>query len=74
MLEPILIVGMAIAGTAWYVQHRWRRRVRRMAALQETAGIEVLARRYARGEIGRDEFLQKRDDLLEYQGILPRRV
>jgi len=30
MLEPILIVGIVMAGTAWYVQHKWRRRVRAM--------------------------------------------
>ena len=68
MLEPILIVGILMAGTAWYVQHKWRRRVRAMAALRDagrnTSGLELLARRYARGEIGRDEYLEKRDDIL----------
>ena len=29
MLEPILIVGIVMACTAWYVQHKWRRRVAR---------------------------------------------
>ncbi len=61
MLEPILIVGIVMAGTAWYVQHKWRRRVRAMAEMRDaarnTSGLELLARRYARGEIDRDEYL-----------------
>jgi uncharacterized membrane protein len=66
MIEPLLIVGIVIALTAWYVQHRWRRRVRIMAALRDSTGLELLARRYARGEIDRDEYLEKRGDILGY--------
>ena len=33
-------------------------------SVQDPTGLEVLAQRYARGEIGRDEFLEKRDDIL----------
>jgi uncharacterized membrane protein len=68
MIEPILIVGIVIAATAWYVQHKWRRRLRALAELRDAArqtnGLELLARRYARGEIDRDEYLEKRDDIL----------
>jgi uncharacterized membrane protein len=76
MLEPILIVGIVIAITAWYVQHKWRRRVRAMAALRErdTAVLDVLARRYASGEIDRDEYLQKRSDILSFPGIPQKRA
>jgi uncharacterized membrane protein len=69
MIEPLLVVGIIIAIIAWYGQYRWRRRVRRIAAMRETAGLEVLAQRYARDEITRDQFLQKRDDILE--GVYP---
>jgi uncharacterized membrane protein len=71
MLEPILIVGIVIAITAWYVQHKWRRRVRALAATRErdTAVLDVLAKRYASGEIDRDEYLQKRSDILSFPGI-----
>ncbi|HTQ82721.1 MAG TPA: SHOCT domain-containing protein [Pseudolabrys sp.] len=31
---------------------------------RRSAGLDVLEERYARGEIGRDEYLQKRGDLL----------
>ncbi len=68
MIEPILIVGIVIAATAWYVQHKWRRRMLAMAAMRDatrdTSELELLARRYARGEIDRDEYLEKRDDIL----------
>jgi uncharacterized membrane protein len=67
MIEPILIVGIVIAATAWYVQHRWRRRVRMMRALRDSSGLELLARRYARGEIDRNEYLQKKNDILDDQ-------
>jgi len=71
MLEPILIVGIVIAITASYVQHKWRRRVRALAAKRErdTAVLDVLARRYASGEIDRDEYLQMRSDILSFPGI-----
>jgi uncharacterized membrane protein len=70
MVELLIVIGIIIAAVSWYVQHRWRRRVRRLAALRETAGLEVLSRRYARGEIDRDEFLQKRVDILDNQSVL----
>ncbi len=68
MLEPIIIVGIVIAATAWYVQHKWRKRLRTLAARDPRDGtvLEVLSKRYARGEIDRDEFLQKRSDILGF--------
>jgi uncharacterized membrane protein len=72
MLEPILIVGIVIAATTWYVQHKWRRRMRALAAVRdrrESTVLEVLGRRYARGEIDREEYLQKRSDILGYPGM-----
>jgi putative membrane protein len=73
MIEPILIIAIVIVSIIWYVQRRWRRRVRRAAAMRETAGLELLTRRYARGEIDRDEYLQKRDDILEFADASPPR-
>jgi uncharacterized membrane protein len=35
--------------------------------------LELLARRYARGEIDRQEFLQKQSDILSYPGMPPQR-
>jgi uncharacterized membrane protein len=64
MIEPLLIAAIVIACITWYAQHRWRRRARELALFRETAGLDVLAERYARGEIGRQEFLEKREDIL----------
>lgn len=71
MIEPILIVAIVIACTAWYVQHKWRRRVSALAlqnAKQGMTVLELLARRYARGEIDRDEYLEKRNDIVSTIG------
>ena len=74
MLESILIVAIVIAAIAWYVQYQWRRRLRAMAARnpREVTVLELLARRYSRGEIDREEYLEKRSDILGYQGVPPR--
>jgi putative membrane protein len=69
MIEPILIIAIVVAGIVWYIQHKVRKRARELARKRETAGLDVLARRYARGEIDRDEYLRKRDDILEYQTV-----
>jgi uncharacterized membrane protein len=74
MLEPIIIVGIVIAATAWYVQHKWRKRLRALSSRdpRDSSVLEDLARRYARGEIDRQEFLQKRSDIFGYEGVPPR--
>jgi uncharacterized membrane protein len=73
MLEPILIVAIVIAATTWYVRHKWKKRLRAVATRNPREGtiLELLARRYARGEIDREEYLQKRTDILGYHGIPP---
>jgi uncharacterized membrane protein len=70
MLEPILIAGILIVCTAWYVQHRWRKRAAALpAAMRVPTGLEVLAIRYARGEIDRHEYLEKRQDIVGGSGV-----
>jgi uncharacterized membrane protein len=72
MIEPILIVGIVVSLIAWAVQHTWRRALRARRAREEALRsgaapranvLEVLARRYARGEIDRAEYLQKKGDI-----------
>jgi uncharacterized membrane protein len=65
MIEPILIVGIAVICTALYMRHLWRRRAQRLAR-KHAPELLVLGERYARGEIDRDEYLQKRGDILGY--------
>jgi uncharacterized membrane protein len=77
MIEPIVIVAVVIACTALYMQYLWRRRRRLERAREEAigtaelniapqqdSGLELLARRYARGEIDRAEYLQKKGDIV----------
>jgi putative membrane protein len=63
MIELIIVLGILIALISWYAQHRRLRRARIFAKLRDPDGLEMLARRYARGDIGRDEYLQKRRDI-----------
>jgi uncharacterized membrane protein len=74
MLEPLLIVGIVIICTAWYVRHKWRLRTDaiRTDALHEVrapTGLEILALRYARGEIDRGEYLEKKQDIAGRSGV-----
>jgi uncharacterized membrane protein len=62
LIATILIVpGLGIAATVWYIRRRRARERRPEIAL------EVLNQRYALGEIGRSEYLQNRDDILAAQ-------
>jgi len=62
LIAVILIVpGLGIAATVWYMQRRRARKLRPQIAL------ETLNQRYALGDIGRTEYLQYRDDILAAQ-------
>jgi uncharacterized membrane protein len=69
MIEPLLIAGIVLACCIWYIQYRLRRRRRYLETMRDPTGLEVLGRRYARGEITRDEYLAKRADLLGYTAV-----
>ena len=62
LIAAILIVpGLGIAATVWYMRRRRARKQRPQIAL------EALNQRYALGDIGRTEYLQNRDDILAAQ-------
>jgi uncharacterized membrane protein len=62
LIAVILIVpGLGIAATVWYVRRRRARKLRHQIAL------DALNRRYALGDISRTEYLQNRDDILAAQ-------
>ncbi len=69
MNETLSIVGVVIFFTALYMYLKWRRR-RPGTAVSYSSALEVLATRYARGEINREEYLQKRDDILSQRVLL----
>jgi uncharacterized membrane protein len=59
LIATILIVpGLGIAATVWYMRRRRARKLRPQIAL------EALNQRYALGDIDRTEYLQNRDDIL----------
>ena len=69
LIATILIVpGLAIAATLWYMRRRRARKLRPQIAL------EALNHRYALGEISRTEYLQNRDDVLAAQRTAKRRL
>jgi uncharacterized membrane protein len=45
------------------------RALARVPDTREGTVLELLGRRYARGEIDREEYLQKRGDILGYPGM-----
>ena len=54
----LVILGAIIAGVVWFV------RSQPLAGNQRGSSLEVLEERYARGEINREEYLQKKRDIL----------
>lgn len=59
LLVMVLFFALVIAGVVWLVQLQTRGRQGR-----QTDAISQLEWRYARGEIDRDEYLQRRNDLV----------
>ena len=58
----LLLLALIIAGVVWFVRSQ-----QPLAGSQRlearSAGLKVLEERYARGEIGREEYLQKKRDI-----------
>ncbi|MDT3706532.1 MAG: SHOCT domain-containing protein [Thiobacillus sp.] len=61
LLIPLALLAVLLK----YLFTRTRRNGSRPGEPARTTPLDVLKETYARGEISRDEFLQKRDDLLE---------
>ena len=59
MIAWIIIPGLIIAGVIWFV----RRRDAYGSLLPRSSGLDVLEERYARDEISRDDYLQKKQDI-----------
>ena len=60
----LLLLVLVIVGIVWLVRAIWRPQDRLPRAEQRAAGLDILDQRYAHGEIARDEYLQKRADVL----------
>ncbi len=59
MIFWIVILGAIIAAVVWFVRTPGAYRSRP----GRSSGLDVLEERYARGEINREEYLQKKQDI-----------
>lgn len=62
MIIWLIIIVAIIAFISWAVSARFSRS--RYEGTGMSPALDVLEQRYARGEIGRDEYLQKKNDIL----------
>ncbi len=63
MIIWVVIIIAVIALCAWMMRSVCMPGMRRHG-MPRSAGLDVLEQRYARGEINRDEYLQKKQDLV----------
>jgi putative membrane protein len=59
----IVVVLVAIALVVWFLRSGAQRSPSSVRSEQRSPGLDVLEERYARGEINRDEYLQKKRDI-----------
>jgi putative membrane protein len=64
MIIWIIVLALVIAGIVWFVRAMTQRAESPHLSARRPPGLEVLEERYARGEINRDEYLQKKRDIL----------
>ena len=57
----LLFLAAIVAGLVWFVRSQPLAGSQRLDA--RSAGLKVLEERYARGEISREEYLQKKRDI-----------
>ena len=57
----VTILALIVVGLLWFV--RSQASTRGSTEQQRSSGLDVLNERYARGEIDREEYLQKKRDL-----------
>jgi putative membrane protein len=59
----LLVLALLVAGVVWFV--RSQPDVGRRSRERRSAGLDVLEERYVRGEINREEYLQKKRDVTD---------
>lgn len=59
LLAFVLLAGAVV----WFMRSSPSIRMGRQASAGPTSGLDLLEQRYARGEVNREEYLQKKDDL-----------
>ena len=62
IIWPLVIV-LIVVGVIWFVRSLSYSDATSLQLPRRSSGLEILEERYARGEINRDEFLQKKQEI-----------
>ena len=60
----LVLLALGVAGVMWFVRASPRRSPPSTSSERNYPPLEILEQRYARGEINRTEYLEKKGDLL----------
>lgn len=63
MIIWLLILALIVAGIVWLVRSAALSAGGQAQLKRRSPGLDILEERYARGEINRDEYLQKKQDI-----------
>jgi len=63
MIVPVVIFIGILALVVWLVRSVAGASIHHLSSAQRPGGLDVLEERYARGDINRDDFLQKKRDI-----------
>jgi putative membrane protein len=61
IIWPLVIIALVV-GVIWFVRSPSYSGAGRLQLPRRSSGLDILEERYARGEINRDEFLQKKQE------------
>jgi putative membrane protein len=67
----LVLLVLGVAGAVWFVGASRRRGPDVPMAERNYPALEILEQRYARGEINREEYLEKKKDMLRPGGAAP---
>lgn len=59
----LLILALIVAAVVWVVRSASHSGIHLPSGVRRSPGLDLLEERYARGEIKRDEYLEKKKDL-----------
>ena len=63
MIIWLLIIVALVAGVIWFMRSSSEPGARAKKLSPRSSGLDILEERFARGEINRDEFLQKKQEI-----------
>jgi putative membrane protein len=63
MIFWALVLVALVAGVIWFVRSSSSAGAGRSQLPRRSSGLDILEERYARGEINRDEYLQKKQEI-----------